>query len=384
MDGVFMSIREQQRYRVIEEFISRRITRKECSLKLNLCERQISRISTSVRQKGLEGVKHGNFGRTPVNRKPKAIVSEYVAKYREKYFNFNRSHALEMMHLHEEFSERISYWAFNCACKEAGIGKERRRVRRPRRHRDRHPREGFMVQLDGSPERWFNGEKSCLIALIDDATSKVPVGEFNPTETTWGCMNVMRRLIETEGSPEFVLTDTAGWSTGSLKRTNFSQFVRACGEVDVKVIGTPSAECKGRVERLFRTLQDRVIPELELYKITGMTDANRYLEQVHLPKHNQEMSVVAENPIRAYRPVPVGLDLREVFCIKAGRWVNRDHTIAYKAHKYRLEPPNGQNLWKHWVVVHEYEDESFRVFYDGKLVQHERIKDVKRRMPLLA
>ena len=241
-----------------------------------------------------------------------------------------------------------------------------------------------MSQLDGSRHLWFDGKESCLISLIDDATSKVPAEKFYPTETTWGCLNVTRKGIEKEGSPEFMLTDLAGWSTGSLKRANFSQYVRACEELDIKVIGTPSAESKGRVERHFRTAQDRLIPELKHFGIKSMLDANRYLEQCYTPSENEKRSVEARDPTRAYRPVPAGIDLREIFCLKYERTVNRDHTIAYNAARYRIEPPKGNNLWRHKIVVHEYEDGSFRVFYAGQPVKFEKITEPRRAMRRMA
>jgi hypothetical protein len=139
-----------------------------------------------------------------------------------------------------------------------------------------------MLQMDGSPDNWFGNEKACLISMSDDATSDVLSSVFFPTEAAWGCLTVLAEVIREYGSPERILTDQAGWSIGGTKRESFSPIARACKELGITLVDTPSAESKGRVERLNRHMQYRRSPVLKLYGIIARIDANRYLKQVFL------------------------------------------------------------------------------------------------------
>lgn len=361
--GFFMSKQEQLKYAVIEEFRSGRLRRKEAAMKLSLSERQISRLARKVRQKSLEGIKHGNYGRPPANKKSEVLLNQYVELYRRLYSNFNFSHALEMIDLHHDL-EKISYKRFRRACRKAGLGKvKRRRVSRARMARERSAEEGFMLQLDGSPHRWNGSEMWSLISFIDDASSDVPAAKFFDSETTWACMNLLREVISKKGIPHFILTDKAGWSSGTFKRQNFSQFERACRELGICVITSSSAETKGRVERLNRTFQDRLIPELELYGIKSQKDANRYLEQCFIPSWREKFSVEARSDFSRYQALDPHIDLSEVFCMKFKRIANRDHTMEFKGTRYKLEPANFGSLAGRELQIHEYENGTFNIFY---------------------
>ncbi len=152
-----------------------------------------------------------------------------------------------MIYAFEEPKEKVSYGLFRRWCREAGIGKfKRRRASRARLRRERMANRGFMLQLDGSEHRWNGKDIWTKISIIDDADSKVLFSRFFKSETTFGCMYVLRRVIEDYGVPEFILTDRAGWSLGSAKRQNFSQFIRACESLGIRVIAANSAE--GKVE----------------------------------------------------------------------------------------------------------------------------------------
>ncbi len=379
MDGVFMSSDDQVRFRVVEDFRSGKLTRKGAALKLGKSERTVSRVAKKMRRLGMAGIKHGNFGRVPVNKIGAETRGFYIRLYREKYPQFNFSHALEKIIEMESPPQKVSYSTFRRWCREVGLGKVRRR-RRSKAHlrRERMANEGYMLQLDGSPHKWNGKDEWTLIATIDDATSDVPIAEFFESETTLACMGVLRRVIECRGVPEFILTDCAGWSTGSIKRNHFSQFVRACQELDIRVIGTPSAQSKGRVERLNRTMQDRLIPELALLGIKAMKDANRYLDQVFLPDLRRRISVEPRFKESRYRPIPNGVDLNEVFCCKYLRTVNRDHTVQFGANRYRLEFEGVGSLWKHQVEIRKYEDGTVAICYQGRIIKHSRLHRERR------
>ena len=142
---------------------------------------------------------------------------------------------------------------------------------------------GLLMQMDGSTHRWFGDKKSCLIALIDDATSEIHA-EFFDAETTLGCLKVLRDYIERRGLFKVLYVDKAG-IFGGPKRCNFSQVKRACEELGIEIIFANSAQGKGRIERSFDTFQDRLVPELRLKRIKRMESANRYLQETFIPDY---------------------------------------------------------------------------------------------------
>ena len=377
--AITLSKDDQRRYMVIEKYRAGTYSRLEAALKLDLSTRQFSRIVRKVREQGIAGVKHGNCGKRPWNKICEEFVEQYVELYESKYYKFNYLHALEMMAKHENLAP-ISYTKFQSSCRNKGVGKTRkRRVSKARVARERHFEEGYMWQLDGSPECWDGREVSSLIGLIDDATSKIPGAELHPTETTWACMNVVRKAIEKYGRPEFILTDKAGWSEGSSrKRMHFSQFERACLNLDITVIATSSPESKGRVERLNRTFQDRLIPELDYYNITGLKDSNRYIENVFVPAWNSKFTVQPALSTSRYRTLEAHQDLHEIFSIHSTRAVNRDHTISYGNKRYRIKPAQQHSYKGKEVEIHEYEDKTISIFYGSKKLESEQVKENRK------
>lgn len=219
-----------------------------------------------------------------------------------------------------------------------------------------------MIQMDGSHHRWFGDRFVCLIAAIDDATGEV-FARFYEGETTLACLDLLRDFVERKGAFKVLYTDKAG-VFGGVKREHFSQVERALGEIGAQVIYAHSPEAKGRVERLFQTLQDRLVAEMRLEGITTLEAANKYLEQIYLPhRHNPKNMVQAQNPVSGYRALPPSLDLQNVFCLKEYRVVGRDHTVSINAQKWMIGEQLGYSLagqkielrfdkWGTWKAYH--------------------------------
>ena len=375
--GLYLNKNEQYEYSVLVDFQEGRKSRKQVALILGISERSVSRRVAKLRENGIHGIKHGNTGKTPSNKKHGLMKVEIMELIRTKYFDFN------VLHLHEELMSQgyqISYMTLLNWCKEEGLAKvKKRRASKARIYRERMSNEGVLLQIDGSHHKWNGKDKWCLLSLIDDATSNLPVGKFTKGETTWACFGVLRELIENKGIPECLYSDGAGWAGGGGKRQNFSQFVRACEELGIKVIRAYSAQAKGRIERSYRTIQGRLVPELRLNKIKGMKDANRYLEQVFIPKWNSRFTVEPKDPVNKYRPA-TDIDLDEILCYKYERNVCNDHTISYGGHKYKIDPGCFNSLRKKAVKIHEYEAKKvFKVFYDGIELKYEKVKVPHRR-----
>lgn len=370
---------EAVRLRLIDDFRAGRISRKEAATLLGVSERAVTRQARKVRLLGPAGIKHGNHRKAPANKLDQRILEKALELAKTRYAVFNLRHCHEK--LVEEHGLKLCYTTFRKACAKDGFGKRhKRRPSRARLMRERMANEGLLLQMDGSPHCWNGKDQWCLIAAIDDATSKIPAAQFFPTETTWGCMAVLRTIIERFGVPEALYVDGAGWAGGGPKRQFFSQFVRAAEELGIRVIFATSAQAKGRIERSFRTLQDRLVAELSLAGIKGMLDANRFLEQVFLPTHwNARLTVVARDEVMRYRPLSPHQVLDEILCFKHWRRVRSDHSVSLDAKTYLLKPGELGGLRGKEVVAHVTEDGQVSWYYGRQRVPSELKLPPRRR-----
>jgi len=371
--GIFMNKNESMALRILGDFRLGLVSRLQAADLLRCSERAVTRRVKKLRLAGPEGIKHGNYRKPAINRIDAGKREKMLKLAQETYFDFNMAHCLEM--LRDRHGLTTSYTTFQRWCRQAGIAKRRRRrTSKARVYRERMACEGLLLQMDGSHHRWNGKEEWCLIAMIDDATSEIPGARFFESETTLGCMKVLRAVIEAKGVPQIIYTDEAGWAGGSEKRRGFSQFVRACAELGIRVITTSSAESKGRIERVWYTTQDRLIPELRLAGITSMLDANRYLDQVYLPKYwHVRNTVQAIDGTSRYRPLQSHENLDEIFCIKHTRQIRSDHTVHFENQLYKITNRSYGSLKKKDVSIHVYEDASIAFYYghirlDYKLV----------------
>lgn len=361
MGGVMLSKNEQFRLRIIEDFLAKKISRERAAEILDVDERTVSRLAARIREKGAPGIKHGNSGRAPRNKASEEKTDHIGELFKDFYFDFNITHCRDMLIERENIA--ISYTSLRrIAHKVGAVKRKHRRRSKKRTYRERMVCEGLMWQMDGSHHKWNGKDEWCLIGIIDDATSTLAGAQFYGGEDTVNCMELMEGAIGLHGIPECVYVDKAGWF-GGTKRQGFSQFERACEELDIRVLYANSPEAKGRIERAWSTFQDRLIPELRLHGITSMIDANRYLMQVFLPLYwNQKLRVEAANQKNRYRPLKAWHDLPQIFCIKNKRWVKRDHTIEFRGRKYRIETIQGENLSNRQIEIREYRDGSWGAF----------------------
>ena len=377
--GIFMNKSEQVEYQVLEDFRQGRTSRKNAAGLLGISERAVSRRVKKIREHGVSGIKHGNYSRTPVNKIPDPVHREALALMEQKYFDFNTVHAHEL--LSENHGLEVSYVTLLNWCNRAGLTKrrKRRRASKARIYRERMANEGILLQMDGSRHKWNGKDEWHLISLIDDATSDIPAGKFYDGETTWNCMDALKQLFTQRGIPQFLYTDGAGWAGGGGKRQNFSQVVRACEELGVKIIRANSAQAKGRIERSYKTIQGRLVPELRLKNITSMIDANRYLEQVFWPQWRQRFTVEPQESHSRYRPLQPEEDLDQILCLKFDRKVRSDHTVSFENNFYKLDPRHLGTLKQKGVNIHQYRDNSIEIYFNNQKVPHELIKKPKRR-----
>jgi transposase len=362
---VTLNAKEQLKLDVVSRVFTQKV-KFETALKiLNCSERTLYRYLKRFKTEGALFVKHKNTGKNPANKTNLDLEQNIVEICKDRYHDFNRTHALEFLADKEKI--KIPKDTFNRICNRNNILNKRLKKRRPKikRRRDRMPEQGLMIQLDGSPHRWFGFRKTCLVIAIDDANSEIVYGEFSPTETTFACMNVIKGVLREKGSFEVLYVDKAGiygrdpLTSFSTKRDGFSNMKERLKTYDIKVIFAHSPEAKGRVERAFNTLQDRLIAELRLNNINNIEDANKYLREVYLPAHNRKFSI----PDVSSSYVPVIGDLDKEFYMSIKRVIKNDHTFRNENVVYDILR-NKKNYAGKEVEIRSYPDGKVLYFVD--------------------
>lgn len=376
-EGIYMSKNGQFTHQVVMDFLQGKLSRRQSAELLQVRERTVSRLARRIEKKGLFGVIHGNRERAPTNKKSNSVKTDIMKLVEEKYFDFNMTHCLET--LKERHEIIVKYSTFRRWCHERQIVKRRKRRRGAvRNRRVRMPNEGLLLQMDGSPHRYNGKDNWCLIAAIDDATSDIPYAEFFLSEDTLNCMTVLQKIVEKKGIPYAIYVDKAG-CLGGGKRSNFNQFKRACKELNIRIIFASSPEAKGRIERTWDTFQDRIIPEMRIRNIHSMSAANNYLQNQFIPNYWTLRNTVVPQILESrYTAVSPGINLREVFCIKEYRSMNRDHTLSWNGNLYQLDSPLKYSIRGQKIELRTYQDLTWIAYYAGKPIELRVVVPPKR------
>ena len=372
-----MNSTEQLQLDVIAKVCVGKLCRKQAQQILNISERTLRRYLKAYAKSGPTFVKHGNYKKAPINSSSLDLKKKVKNLVREKYFDFNLTHCLEKLEKDEGIV--VCRETFRLWCHEIGmVKKAKRRQAKVRRRRDRMAQRGIMLQMDGSPHHWFGGKPSCLIGAIDDADSDVPFAEFFPAEDTISCMTVLQKIVEKSGIFQILYVDRAG-IFGGPKRAHFSQVKRALGELGIHIIFANSPEAKGRIERLWGTLQDRLIPEMRIRNIKGYDGANDYLQNQFLPnEYATKFKVQPESLESAYKPLPTGINLNEIFCLKEYRSCKRDHTFSFGNEIYRIDSSLKNSIYKQRLEIRTYQDLTWKVFFAGKPIEVSLVKEPEK------
>jgi transposase len=371
-EGILVGKRMEFEHQIISDFLSRKMSRVQASEMLGVEERTISRKARRLEEKGLTSLVHGNRKRAPSNKILGSEKLKIMKLVESRYFDFNMTHCLEILKAEHDFKngyDTLRRWSHE----KHLVKRKKRRRSKPRKYRDRMECEGLLLQFDGSPHRWNGKDEWCLIGAIDDATSKIPYAEFFLSEDTLSCMTVMQKIIEKNGIPYSVYVDRAGWF-GGQKRQNFAQFKRACEELDINVIFANSPQAKGRIERAWDTIQDRLIPEMRIRKIHRMPAANHYLQHQFLAGYWEQKNTVVPRSLEVkYRKLPPKRDLNEIFCTKEYRIVKSDHTISWHGDLYQLDSPLKYSIQRQEIELRTYQDLTWCAYFAGKKVKLEII-----------
>ena len=331
---------------------------------LNKSRRTVERYLKKYRKIGIQFVVHQNTGKPPANKTSDSVKLAVQNLIKEKYFDVNLTHLRELLQDNEGIQvrrETLRSWAHEIH----HVKRAKRRRSQARKRRERMESPGLLLQMDGSTHRWFGEGKSCLIALIDDATSEVHA-QFFESETTLGCLIVLREYIARKGLFKALYVDRAG-IFGGPKRCNFSQVKRACGELGIEIIFANSPQGKGRIERSFDTFPDRLVPDLMLNGIQDMGSANRYLQDVFIPSFwRDQVEVLSRNEGSEFTPVPDHLDLDDIFVVKDYRKIRSDHTFSYGNKFYLIESPLKHSIAKQKIEIRTGQGDGFEAYFAGR------------------
>lgn len=381
MEGekILMSERQGRKLHVIGLVEGGKITLKEAAKTIGVSYRQAKRIRRALRVKGVKGIIHGNTKRAPWNRTEDSLCQRVLDLSRQIYGGFNDMHFKEK--LSEDQQIELSRETLRKLRRRAGIEpKRRRRAPLHRKRRERKAQEGAMVLWDGSPHRWLGPDHPacCLMAAMDDATGKVLVARFFPFEGSSGYLWLLREMVKRYGIPLVMYHDRHGslhrndshWSleeqlAGRQEPTQVGLALEALG---IESIAALSPQAKGRIERLFGTLQDRLIAELSLQGIQDPEAANRFLK-TFIPKFNRRFAVCPRESEKAWRKVPPELDLDRFISFRYRSVVGNDNCVRIGGLILDLPPgPHRRSYAKAQVEVRQLLNGSWRVYYQNQLV----------------
>ena len=372
-----MSMKELRRLKVVHAVLDKRFTQKAAASKLDISERQVRRLVKSVREFGDRGVVHRGRGR-PSNRRYSDRFKAGVLKfYEKKYPDFGPTLAAEKLLELDGLSvnrETLRQWLMS-----SGLWSKRRKHRGHRRWRERKACFGEMVQMDGSHHAWLEdrGPKLVLMAYIDDATNNV-YGRFYGHEGTIPAMDSFKRYIRKYGLPLSIYLDKHSTYKSNRRLTideelagvsqPMSQFERALDELGVNVIHAHSPQAKGRVERLFGVLQDRLVKEMRLLSIKTSEEANVFLSE-YLRTYNRRFRVTPSNKVDVHVKPARGFNLDRSLCIRTNRTVRNDNTIAHNSKLYQIT----ERVLSRKVVVEERVNGSLHICRDGVRLKYKLI-----------
>jgi transposase len=379
-DILKMSQKERQRHHLLKMVLEGKNTLKDAGKRMGVSYRHAKRLKKRFITEGAKGLVHGNRGRPSPRALNHRLAERIIELSQSKYSNFNDTHFTEK--LNEIEGIRIGRDTVRRLRRTNGIKPKRRR--RPKKHFKRRPRsgqEGMMVLWDGSPHRWFGkGEPACcMMAAVDDATGKLLEAFFIPYECSFGYLKLLNRIVSQYGIPVSIYQDRHSalhrndnnWTLeeqlkGEQEPTQVGEALKSLGITPIFAL-TPQA--KGRVERLFGILQDRLIAEMGLWQIKTISEANIFLKEFFIKAYNDRFSLKPETDQGAWLKVARNVDIERVISFRYPAVVGNDNAVRIGGHVIDIpEGPGQRGYAKAKVEVRQLLDGSWRVYYKNKLI----------------
>lgn len=388
-DFITMSTKEHKRLHFIEKSEAKLITQAQAAENLNMSERNFRRLVVKFRNEGPQGLIHKSRGKAS-NRKISAEDEKHlVHTYSTEFLGYKPTFFTELYC--QEHKKTISSETTRQILIKHDLWTPKPRKPKHRAKRERRHHYGELIQFDGSPHQWFEGEDGyCILMLmIDDATNHV-FAKFYPYEGTLPAMDLISRYIAKYGVPSAIYTDKHSTYKNNSKKTSIeedlfnkrkeTQVSRALSELDINLIYAHSSQAKGRVERSFQTMQDRLGKELHRHNIHSIKEANAFLV-AFLKQHNKKFSFKPkENANMHQKPLPLSF-LKSIFCIKESRCISKDFTIKYKNKLFQLKKSTIHKK----ALIEQHINGSVKIRVNGSLVQFKNISHMlkKKTMPQL-
>lgn len=390
-----MTQRDVDRLKTLHQATQKQITQAKAGELLGLSREWVNRLCQRIKKKGDRAIIHGLRGHSSNYQLPAGLEEKAIKIIKERYADFGPTLAAEK--LLECEGIKLSKEKIRQLMVKADLWHPRKRRAQHREWRERKDCFGEMAQMDGSDHDWFESrrDKCILLASIDDATNRIFL-RFTEHEDTKNLMQFSRIYLKKFGKPRSLYVDK-----DSIYVTNrqpnleeelqgrkyaLTQFTRAMEvDLDVKVINAGSPQAKGRVERLFGTLQDRLVKELRLAGISAIPDANRFIDEVYLDKHNQNFSVPPKNKTDVHRPVgKTEAELDAIFSFQEERAIANDYTVRWRSRLFQVEKHQPCFLLPQTkVLIEERLNGEIRIKYKGKYLKMHEIDPKEIRKPSL-
>jgi transposase len=366
-----MSVSEVGRAQVLRLLDEGHLIQREAAERLNISVRQVKRLLKSYRRLGTTGLISNQRGRPSNHQLDPQTEARALELLRERYSDFGPTLA------HEKLTEVHQLVLSRETVRRLMVGAHlwrAHRARRPEIHplRDRRPRLGELVQLDGSPHAWFEDRAPVctLLVYIDDATGRLMELWFAQAETTFSYFDATERYLTRHGKPLVFYSDK--FSVFRINHPNdlggdgTTQFTRAMSQLGIEVICANTPEAKGRVERVNLTLQDRLVKEMRLQGISSITEANVFARE-YLATFNARFSVVPRDPADAHRPLLPRDDLARILTLQEKRVLSKNLTLQYNKVIYQIQTARPTYALRNAaVIVRENVRGEIAIEYKGK------------------
>lgn len=379
-----MSNADIDRLRTIRNIIDGKLTWSDAAEILDLSARQVGRLCARIREEGNGGILHRLCGRPSNNRLDEELLGQALSALHDPdWEGFGPVFAREK--LDEFYGIRLGKTTVGKLMILTNLWEVHRRGTRHRAWRERRACVGMLIQLDGSDHDWFEGRgpRGVLIIYIDDATSRILYGEFVDIEDTLTLLRTTKAYLKRWGRPVAFYVDKDSIYKINRQATveedlrdeqPLTQFTRSMRQLGIGVIPANSPQAKGRVERGFGTHQDRLVKELRLADISTMEDANRFLREVYIPKHNRSYAVEPADPIDVHKPLLPSHDLAAILSIQIRRQVQNDFTFRHHNRFFQLEEKQPVRLCrKADIIVQERLDGSTCPVFKGRCLKFHEI-----------
>lgn len=373
-----LSSKELKRLKVLEMVVAEQLTVAKAAELLGVSERHGWRLLARYREAGAAGLVHGNRGRPSHHRLPAAIRRAVLTLAQGVCHDYNDQHLTDV--LHEEYDLQVSRASVRRLRRSVGLASPHKyRRRRSHLRRERYPQFGMLFQTDASDHAWLEarGPHLALVAAIDDATNQVVAARFREHEDAAGYFLLLRDIAQQHGLPCALYADRhtifQSPKPPTLEQelvgaTPQTQFGRLTHQLNIRLIPAHSPQAKGRIERLWGTLQDRLVKELRQAHACTLEEANHVLA-AYLVKHNQRFAIAAQQPGSACQPLPDACDLDRLFSFHYQRRVANDHTISLNGQSLQLPPaPHGRSYVRATVDLWHSMDGHLTVTYQDQLL----------------